>query len=172
MKLWAKPCRPTQDRWVIVKSSEKKCGLMKEEMATHSSIVAWRTPWTAWKGKKIWHWNMSPTRLECVQHATGEDWNTITKSSRKNKAAGPKQKWHWVVTVSAGESKVWHRKEQYCIRTWNVRAINQGKLDMVKQEGDGKTDYWHFRNQRTKMDKNGRIYFRRPFNQILWARIP
>ena len=29
------------------------------------------------------------------------------------------------MTVSAGESKVWHRKEQYCIRTWNVRAINQ-----------------------------------------------
>ena len=24
-------------------------------------------------------------------------------------------------------------KEQYCIGTWNVKSINQGKLDMVKQ---------------------------------------
>ena len=25
-------------------------------------------------------------------------------------------------------------KEQYCIETWNVRSINQGKLEVVKQE--------------------------------------
>ena len=25
-------------------------------------------------------------------------------------------------------------KEQYCIGTWNVRSMNQGKLDVVKQE--------------------------------------
>ena len=25
-------------------------------------------------------------------------------------------------------------KEQYCIGTWTVRAMNQGKLEMVKQE--------------------------------------
>ena len=31
-------------------------------------------------------------------------------------------------------SKVRCRKEQYCIGTWNVRSINQGKLDVVKQE--------------------------------------
>ena len=28
-------------------------------MATHSGILAWKTPWTVWKGKKIWQWNMS-----------------------------------------------------------------------------------------------------------------
>jgi len=39
-----------------------------------------------------------------------------------------------VVVVSDGESKVQCCKEQYCIRTWNVRSTNQGKLDMVKQE--------------------------------------
>ena len=33
-----------------------------------------------------------------------------------------------------GESKVRCYKEQYCIRTWNVRSINQGKLEVVKQE--------------------------------------
>ena len=25
-------------------------------------------------------------------------------------------------------------KEQYCIGNWNVRSINQGKLEVVKQE--------------------------------------
>ena len=38
------------------------------------------------------------------------------------------------VDVSGDESKVLRCKEQYCIRTWNVRSLNQGKLDVVKQE--------------------------------------
>ena len=38
------------------------------------------------------------------------------------------------MAVSGGESKVQCYKEQYCIGTWNVRSMNQGKLDMVKQE--------------------------------------
>ena len=25
-------------------------------------------------------------------------------------------------------------KEQYCIGTWNVRSMNQGKLEVIKQE--------------------------------------
>ena len=36
--------------------------------------------------------------------------------------------------VSGGESKVQFYKEQYCIGTWYVRSISQGKLDMVKEE--------------------------------------
>ena len=39
-----------------------------------------------------------------------------------------------VVDVSGGESKVQSCKEQYCIGTWNVTFMNQGKLEMVKQE--------------------------------------
>ena len=31
-------------------------------------------------------------------------------------------------------SKVICYKEQYCIGTWNIRSMNQGKLDVVKQE--------------------------------------
>ena len=31
-------------------------------------------------------------------------------------------------------SKVWCCKEQHCIGTWNIRFINQGKLEVVKQE--------------------------------------
>ena len=36
--------------------------------------------------------------------------------------------------MSGGESKVQWCKEQYCVGTWNVRSMNQGKLDVVKQE--------------------------------------
>ena len=39
-----------------------------------------------------------------------------------------------MVDVSGGESKVRCCKEQYCIGTWNVRAVNQGKLDVINQE--------------------------------------
>ena len=48
--------------------------------------------------------------------------------------AGPKWKWHSAVNVFGGESKVQCSKEQYCIGPWNVRSMNQGKLDAVKQE--------------------------------------
>ena len=48
--------------------------------------------------------------------------------------AGLKQKWCSVVDVSGGKSKVWCCKEPYCIGNWNVRSMNQGKLEVVKQE--------------------------------------
>ena len=71
-----------------------------------------------------------PPRLVCAQHATGEEQRN---SSRKNEEAGPKQKWCSDVNAYGGESKV-QCKEHYCIGTWNVRSMNQGKLDVVKQE--------------------------------------
>ena len=45
-----------------------------------------------------------------------------------------KQKQYPVVDVTGDRSKVLCYKEQYCIRTWNVRSMNQGKLEVVKQE--------------------------------------
>ena len=36
--------------------------------------------------------------------------------------------------VTGDGSKVQCYKEQYCIRTLNVRSMNQGKLEVVKQE--------------------------------------
>ena len=36
--------------------------------------------------------------------------------------------------VTGDGSKVRCCKEQYCIRTWNIRSTNQGKLEVVKQE--------------------------------------
>ena len=36
--------------------------------------------------------------------------------------------------VTGDRSKVGCCKEQYCIETWNVRSMNQGKLEVVKQK--------------------------------------
>ena len=69
-----------------------------------------------------------------VQYATVEEWRAITNSSRKNEAAGPKWKRCSVVDMSSGESKIRCCKEKYCIGTWNVRSMNQGKLEVVRQE--------------------------------------
>ena len=47
---------------------------------------------------------------------------------------GPKQKQYPVVDVTGDRSKVQCYKEQYCIGIWNIRPMNQGKLEVVKQE--------------------------------------
>ena len=46
----------------------------------------------------------------------------------------PKQKQYPVVDVTGDRSKVQCCKVQYYIGTWNVRSMNQGKLEVVKQE--------------------------------------
>ena len=46
----------------------------------------------------------------------------------------PKQKQYPAVDVTGERSKVWCCKEQYCIGTWNLRSMIQGKLEVVKQE--------------------------------------
>ena len=66
-----------------------------------------------------------------AQYATGYQWRN---NSRKNEEMEPKQKQYPVVDVTGGRSKIRCCKEQYCIGTWNVRSMNQGKLEVVKQE--------------------------------------
>ena len=56
------------------------------------------------------------------------------KNSRKNEEMESKQKQHPAVDVTGDGSKVRCCKEQYGIGTWNVRSMNQGKLEVVKQE--------------------------------------
>ena len=60
-----------------------------------------------------------------AQYATGGQWRN---NSRKNEGIEPKQKQYPVVDVTGDRSKVRRYKEQYCIGTWNVRSMNQGKL--------------------------------------------
>ena len=66
-----------------------------------------------------------------AQYATGDQWRN---NSRKNEGMEPKQKQHPAVDVTGDESKVRCCKEQYCTGTWNVRSMNQGKLEVIKQE--------------------------------------
>ena len=54
MKLWAMPCRATQDERVMVESSEKTWST--GEGNGNFSILTLRSPWTVWKGKKILQW--------------------------------------------------------------------------------------------------------------------
>ena len=69
-------------------------------------------------------------RLVGAQYATGDQWRN---NSKKNEETEPKQKQHPVVDWTGDESKVWCCEEQYCIGTWNVRSMNQGKLEVDKQ---------------------------------------
>ena len=66
-----------------------------------------------------------------AQYATGDQQRN---NPRKNEGMEPKQKQHPVVDVTDDRSKVRCCKEQYCIGTWKVRFMNQGKLEVVKKE--------------------------------------
>ena len=66
-----------------------------------------------------------------AQYATGDQWRN---TSRNNEGMEPKQKQHPAVDVTCDRSKVRCCKEQYGIGTWNARSMNQGKLEVVKQE--------------------------------------
>ena len=67
-------------------------------------------------------------RLVGAQYNTGDQWRN---NSRKNEEMEPKQQ-HPVVDVTGDRSKVRCCKEQYCIGTWNVRSMNQGKLEVTE----------------------------------------
>ena len=66
-----------------------------------------------------------------AQYATGNQWRN---NSRKNEGMEPMQKQHPVVDGTGDRSKDRCFKEHYCLGTWKVRFMNQGKLEVVKQE--------------------------------------
>ena len=66
-----------------------------------------------------------------AQYATGDQ---RRNNYRKNKGMEPKQKQYPAVDVTGDRSNVRCYKVQYCIGTWNVSSMNQGKLEVVKQE--------------------------------------
>ena len=71
------------------------------------------------------------TRLLGAQYSTGEE---RRNSSRKNEEAESEGKQYPVVEVTGDGSKVQCCKEQYFVGTWNIRSMNQGKLEVVKWE--------------------------------------
>ena len=70
-------------------------------------------------------------RLIGAQYTIGDQWRN---NSRKTEETEPKHKQYPVVDVTGNGSKVRSCKEQYCIGTWNVRSMNQGKLEVVKHD--------------------------------------
>ena len=122
-------CRATQDRQVMLESSDKTWSTREGNgKSLHSCL---EKPMNNMKRQKDMKLKDETPRSVGVQYATGEEQRN---SSRWNEEGEPKWKQHPVVDVSGGERKVQCYKEQYCIGTWNVRSMNQGKLDIVKQE--------------------------------------
>ena len=66
-----------------------------------------------------------------AQYATRDQWRN---NSRKNEEMEPKRKQQPLVYMTGDGSKVRCCKEQYCLATCNARPMNQGKLEVVKQE--------------------------------------
>ena len=87
-----------------------------------------------------------------AQYATGDQWRN---NSRKNEETELKQH-HPVVDVTGDRNKVQSCKEQYCIGTWTVRSMDQGKLEVVKQEM-ARVNIDILRISELKWDKNRQI---------------
>ena len=105
----------------------------RREWQTTSAFLPWE-PHEQYEKAKRYDSKDELPRSVGAQHATGDQWRN---NSRKNEKKEPKQKQHPAVEVTGDGSKVWCCKEQYCIGTWNVRSMNQRKLEMVRQEMAG-----------------------------------
>src|SRR5574337_1191236 len=124
------PCGATQDGRVMVESSDKmwSTGEGNGKPLQYSCL---ENPMNSMKRQKDRTQKDELPRSVGAQYATGDQWRN---NSRKNEETEPKQKQHPVVDVTGDRSKVQCCKEQYCTGTWNVRSMNQGKLEVVKQE--------------------------------------
>ena len=122
-------CRATQDGRVMVERSDRKWSTGEG----NGKPLQYSYPENPMKRQKYRTLKDELSRSVGAQYATGDQWRN---NSRKNEGMEPftKQKQHPVVDVTGDRSKVRCCKEQYCIGTWNVRSMNQGKLEVVKQE--------------------------------------
>ena len=124
------PCRATQDERVMVESSDKTWST-REGNGKPLQYSCLENPMNSMKRQKDRTLKDELPRLVGAQYATGDQWRN---NSRKNEETESKQTQQPAVDVTADGGKVRWCKKQYCIGTWNVRLINQGKLEMVKQE--------------------------------------
>ena len=122
------PCGATQDGRVMVQSSGKMWspGEGNGKPLQYSFL---ENPMKNMKRQKDRAPKDELPRSVDAQYATGDQWRN---NSRKNEGMDPKQKQYSVEDVTGDRSKVRCCKEQYCIGTWNVRSMNQGKLEVVK----------------------------------------
>ena len=124
------PCRATQGGRIIVESFDRMwCTGEGNGKPLHYSCL--ENPVDSMKRQKDKTLKDELPRLVGADYATGDQ---RRNNSRRNEEEEPKGKQCPVVDVSGGESKVRCYKEQYCIGTWNVRSMNQGKLEVINQE--------------------------------------
>ena len=112
MKLWAMPCRATQDGQVMVESSDKtwSTGEGNGKTLQYSCL---ENPMSSMKRKKGRTLKDELPRSVGAQYAAGDQWRN---NSRKNEETEPKWKQLPAVDVTGDGSKVRCCKEQYCIR--------------------------------------------------------
>ena len=127
-------------------------------MANHFSNLALKTLWTVWKRQKNMTLKDELPRSVGAQYAAGDKWRN---NSRMNEDMEPKWKQCPVVDVTSDGSKVQCCKEQYCIWTWNVRSMNQGKLEVIKQEM-ARVNINILGISKLKWTEMGWIYFHQP----------
>ena len=123
-------CGATQDGQVMVERSDRMWST-GEENGKSLQYSCLENSMNSMKRQKDRTLKDELPRPVGAQYATGDQWRN---NSRKNEGMEPKQKQYPVVDVTGGRSKVRCYKKQYCIGTWNVRSMNQGKLVVVKQE--------------------------------------
>ena len=123
-------CGATQDEQVMVERSERmwSTGQGNGKPLQKSCL---ENPTNSMKRQKERTLKEELPRSVGAQYVIGDQWRN---NSRKNEGIELKQKQYPVVDLAGDRSKVQCCKEQYCIGTWNVRSMNQGKLEVVKQE--------------------------------------
>ena len=100
------------------------------EWQTTSVFLPWEPHEQYEKHKDVTLKDELPRSID-AQNTTGED---LRNNYRKNEETEPKWKQHPIVDVTGDGSEVQCCKEQYCIGTWNVSSMSQGKLEKVEQE--------------------------------------
>ena len=124
------PCAATQDRWVMVERSDRMWST-REGNGKPLQYSCLENPMNSMKRQNDRIPKEELPRSVGAQYATEDQWRN---NSRKKEGMEPNQKQYPVVDVTGDRSKVRCYKEQYCIGTWNVRSMNQSKLEVVKQE--------------------------------------
>ena len=121
-------CGATQHRWVMVERSDRlwSTGEGNGKPLQYSCL---ENPMNSMKRQHDSIPKEELPRSLDAQYVTGDQWRN---NSRKNEGMEPKQKNTQLWT--GDRSKIRCCKDQYCIGTWNVRSMNQGKLEVVEQE--------------------------------------
>ena len=121
MKLWAMPHRATQNRWVMVESSDKMWST--GEGNGNPVFLVWEPDEQYEKATRYDIERWTPQVPNMLLEKSGEITPERMKRWRQNEN-----------NVTGDGSKVCCCKEHYCIETWNVRSMNEGELEVLKQE--------------------------------------